>query len=83
MVAVVEFLRRLIEESRSQGVTFVYAISPGLDMVFTAEKEIKALEQKLLQVKQSINTISTFKICIFGKMLYSYCQVISLYYKIL
>ena len=29
---------------------FVYAISPGLDMTYTSEKEINALKNKLQQV---------------------------------
>jgi len=48
-----DLLKRLISEANSENVTFVYAISPGLDMVFTAEKEIKALESKLQQVSIS------------------------------
>ena len=49
----IDLLKRLISEANSENVTFVYAISPGLDMVFTAEKEIKALESKLQQVSIS------------------------------
>ncbi|XP_076812600.1 protein O-GlcNAcase-like [Clavelina lepadiformis] len=47
-----EILRTLIREADLYSVTFVYAISPGLDMVFGSKKETSALKEKLLQVKQ-------------------------------
>jgi len=46
-----DLLKKLIEQSHSQNVMFVYAISPGLDMTYTSEKEINALKCKLQQVK--------------------------------
>nr|XP_018668583.1 protein O-GlcNAcase-like isoform X1 [Ciona intestinalis] len=44
-------LQALIEEADTHNVLFVYAISPGLDMVFASPTEIAALKNKLLQVK--------------------------------
>ena len=46
-----ELLRTLINEADKYGINFVYAISPGLDMVYGSEQETRALREKLLQVR--------------------------------
>lgn len=46
-----EQLRRLIEESKLHNIRFIYALSPGLDMIFSSEKEMKLLMDKLDQVR--------------------------------
>uniref|UniRef100_A0A0N5A9H2 protein O-GlcNAcase n=1 Tax=Syphacia muris TaxID=451379 RepID=A0A0N5A9H2_9BILA len=47
----IDLLQSLIKAARSQGITFVYALSPGIDIIYSSEKEVKALEDKLMQVK--------------------------------
>nr|CAB3263810.1 bifunctional protein NCOAT-like [Phallusia mammillata] len=46
-----ELLKTLIDEAEQHNVMFVYAISPGLDMVFGCKKETACLKNKLLQVQ--------------------------------
>jgi len=48
----------LIDEAEDHGVSFVYAISPGLDIVFSSQKEVNALKEKLLQVEIVFKTPS-------------------------
>ncbi|CAL8377563.1 unnamed protein product [Boreogadus saida] len=43
-------LRTLVTEARSQGVTFVYALSPGQDIVFSSACDLTLLKRKLKQV---------------------------------
>nr|KAG5698063.1 hypothetical protein BaRGS_016711 [Batillaria attramentaria] len=43
-------LTTLIESAHEKGVTFVYAISPGLDISFSSAKDVQALKRKLAQV---------------------------------
>ncbi|KAK7109534.1 protein O-GlcNAcase-like [Littorina saxatilis] len=43
-------LTSLIESAGEKGVTFVYAISPGLDISFSNAKDVQALKRKLEQV---------------------------------
>ena len=44
------YLKELILGSIEQEINFVYAISPGLDMVYSSEQELNLLEAKLKQV---------------------------------
>ena len=44
-------LTSLIESASEKGVTFVYAISPGLDIAFSNAKDVQALKRKLEQVQ--------------------------------
>ena len=44
-------LSQLIKETTSKGVDFIYAISPGLDIVFSNKQEIALLKKKLDQVR--------------------------------
>ena len=44
------YLKELISASSAQNIAFVYAISPGLDMIYSSDQEIELLEQKLKQV---------------------------------
>ncbi|KAB7499146.1 Protein O-GlcNAcase [Armadillidium nasatum] len=47
-----EHLTALITEARNHNVTFYYAISPGLDITYSGQKEVSALKRKLEQVQQ-------------------------------
>ena len=45
-----DHLSMLIKEAKGRGVDFIYAISPGLDITFSNQKEAAALKRKLDQV---------------------------------
>lgn len=45
-----EELTALVAAARQHGVTFVYAISPGLDMTFSSSRDRSSLKRKLDQV---------------------------------
>ncbi|KAL3981828.1 beta-N-acetylglucosaminidase family protein [Acanthocheilonema viteae] len=47
----IELLQSLIQTARMENVTFVYALSPGIDIIYSSEKEIKALHDKSEQVR--------------------------------
>lgn len=42
----------LIGAANEHGIEFIYAISPGLDITFSNQKEVSALKRKLDQVLQ-------------------------------
>lgn len=42
----------LIGAANDHGIEFIYAISPGLDITFSNQKEVSALKRKLDQVLQ-------------------------------
>lgn len=45
-----EQLMTLISSSKEHGIEFIYAISPGLDITFSNQKEVATLKRKLDQV---------------------------------
>ncbi|XP_041646297.1 protein O-GlcNAcase isoform X2 [Cheilinus undulatus] len=45
-----EQLMALISAAKEHGIEFIYAISPGLDITFSNQKEVSALKRKLDQV---------------------------------
>ncbi|XP_068625569.1 protein O-GlcNAcase isoform X2 [Battus philenor] len=47
-----EHLTSLISAAKLQGITFCYALSPGLDITYSSQKEITILKRKLEQVSQ-------------------------------
>nr|XP_020451682.1 protein O-GlcNAcase-like isoform X2 [Monopterus albus] len=47
-----EQLMALISAAKQHDVTFIYAISPGLDITFSNPKEVAALKRKLDQVRE-------------------------------
>ncbi|CAG9794856.1 unnamed protein product [Diatraea saccharalis] len=47
-----EHLTSLITAAKSQGIIFCYALSPGLDITYSSQKEITTLKRKLEQVSQ-------------------------------
>lgn len=47
-----EHLTSLISAARAQGIVFCYALSPGLDITYSNQKEITILKRKLEQVSQ-------------------------------
>jgi len=46
-----EHLSSLISAAKESDIRFIYAISPGLDIVYSSNKDISALKRKLEQVK--------------------------------
>ena len=44
-------LTQLVKETANKGVNFIYAISPGLDIVFSSKQELAILKTKLDQVR--------------------------------
>ncbi|XP_075986508.1 O-GlcNAcase isoform X2 [Anticarsia gemmatalis] len=47
-----EHLTSLITAAKAQGIVFCYALSPGLDITYSSQKEITTLKRKLEQVSQ-------------------------------
>ncbi|CAB3257687.1 unnamed protein product [Arctia plantaginis] len=47
-----EHLTSLITAAKAQGIVFCYALSPGLDITYSNQKEITTLKRKLEQVSQ-------------------------------
>ncbi len=43
-------LSQLIHMSKRYGIKFVYALSPGLDITYSSEKDLSALKRKFHQV---------------------------------
>ena len=48
-----DHLTGLINAAKEQNVTFVYALSPGLDITFSSSKEVTYLKRKLEQVSKT------------------------------
>lgn len=57
-----EHLTALITEARQHGIAFYYAISPGLDITYSSQKELAALKRKLEQVSVGSAQVKEFKI---------------------
>ena len=49
-------LSQLIKSCEEKGIHFVYAIAPGLDIVFSKERDLEALKKKLDQVCHTVVT---------------------------
>lgn len=49
-----EQLTTLISAAKEHGVEFIYAISPGLDITFSNQKEVSTLKRKLDQVRMNL-----------------------------
>ncbi|CAG2066041.1 unnamed protein product, partial [Timema podura] len=47
-----EHLTGLISSAVEHGITFYYALSPGLDITYSSAKEVAALKRKLEQVSR-------------------------------
>ncbi|KAK2709925.1 protein O-GlcNAcase-like isoform X3 [Artemia franciscana] len=47
-----DHLTALITAAKSEGIKFVYALSPGLDMCYSSAKEVNLLKKKLDQIVQ-------------------------------
>jgi len=43
-------LTTVIDAAREAGITFVYALSPGLDITYSSSKDVTCLKHKLEQV---------------------------------
>ena len=48
-----ENLKQLIESAKENGITFYYALSPGLDIAFSSSRDIQFLKKKMNQVQYS------------------------------
>uniref|UniRef100_A0A914XDK7 GH84 domain-containing protein n=1 Tax=Plectus sambesii TaxID=2011161 RepID=A0A914XDK7_9BILA len=46
-----DHLQGLIQGAKEHGVTFIYALSPGIDIVYSSPKDLNAVKHKLEQVK--------------------------------
>ena len=46
-----EHLTSLIHTAHQHGVTFIYGLSPGMDITYSSQKEMAALKRKLDQVR--------------------------------
>ncbi len=49
-----EQLTTLINAAKDHGIEFIYAISPGLDITFSNQKEVSTLKRKLDQVRMNL-----------------------------
>lgn len=45
----------LISSAKEHGIEFIYALSPGLDITFSNQKEVSTLKRKLDQVSHVIH----------------------------
>ncbi|XP_047128039.1 protein O-GlcNAcase isoform X1 [Hydra vulgaris] len=45
-------IEKLVTAASFEGITFVYAISPGLDIMFSSEADVNALKRKMKQVSR-------------------------------
>lgn len=50
MLFIIELLKYLINSAKESNVTFVYALSPGIDIVYSNKKEVDAIQDKFKQV---------------------------------
>ena len=50
-ILLLDKIKVLIDAAAKEGVTFVYAISPGLDISFASAADVAALKRKMKQVK--------------------------------
>ena len=57
MFAHTDELRYLIKCAEENGISFVYAISPGLDVVYSSTTELNTLKKKLDQVAVVVEAI--------------------------
>ncbi|VDK42751.1 unnamed protein product [Anisakis simplex] len=46
-----DLLHSLIVSAKQQRITFVYSLSPGIDIVYSSEKDVKSIQEKLDQVR--------------------------------
>jgi len=71
-----EQLTTLISAAKEHEIEFIYAISPGLDITFSNQKEVLTLKRKLDQVRMSLNStdVSVFMTYILNLSL-SFVQV--------
>lgn len=54
-----EQLTTLISAAKEHGIELIYAISPGLDITFSNQKEVSTLKRKLDQVTLTMSQINT------------------------
>ena len=65
LICYTEKLAALINAAEASGVSFVYAISPGLDIVFSCAADVAALKRKMKQA-------STPSVCF--SIILNYCS---------
>lgn len=82
LITFIEQLMTLISAAKEHGIEFIYAISPGLDITFSNQKEVSTLKRKLDQVKIKLLTVSVYctficsleMISCFTDSFYFYCR---------
>lgn len=57
-------LKALVHEAESRGLRFVYALSPGQDIVFSSASDLTLLKRKLRQVHEYMHTLTQSHVCI-------------------
>lgn len=50
-IFILDLLESLINSAKESNVSFVYALSPGIDIVYSNPKEVKTLQEKFEQVR--------------------------------
>lgn len=55
-----DHLSSLIMAAKENGMCFIYAISPGLDIVYSSTKDVLALKRKLEQVNYTTQGYNEF-----------------------
>jgi protein O-GlcNAcase/histone acetyltransferase len=56
----------LIASARAHDITFVYALSPGIDMVYSRKSDVQAIQAKLDQVDSSLEKWDTLQVARLG-----------------
>lgn len=56
-------LKALVHEAESRGLRFVYALSPGQDIVFSSSSDLTLLKRKLRQVYKDMHTLKQLLVC--------------------
>ena len=46
-----DVIKKIVDAANDNGIDFVYAIAPGLDVVFASEADVLLLKNKLKQVR--------------------------------
>ena len=56
-----EHLTSLIHTAHQHGVTFIYGLSPGMDITYSSQKEMASLKRKLDQVRMPLDSGNSHK----------------------
>ena len=75
----VDELKQLIAAADDCNVSFVYALSPGLDVVYTSTGDVAALKAKLDQVHMLLNVKTNSFLLISQQLFVMLCYVIAVH----